>query len=80
MKVDTPQILRLDGEDYDLSQASEEAKTIVAWLQHLDRQFEEKSNLMALLTKAKNAYIADLKTEIIKNNTGVDLASLFDEE
>lgn len=77
---DAPQILRLDGEDYDLSRASEEAKAIVARLQHLDRLFEEKTNLMALLTKAKNAYIADLKTEIIKDKTGVDLSSLFDEE
>ena len=77
---DAPPILRLDGEDYDLSKASDEAKALVARLQHLDRLFEEKSNLMALLTKAKNAYIADLKTEIIKNKTGVDLSSLFDEE
>lgn len=78
--ADQPQILRLDGEDFDLSKASEEAKALVARLQHLDRLFEEKSNMMALLTKAKNAYIADLKTEIIKNKTGVDLSSLFDEE
>ena len=49
-------------------------------LQHLDRVFEEKSTLMALLTKAKNAYMADLKAEIIKNKTGVDLSSLFDAE
>ena len=78
--ADAAQTLRLDGEDYDLGKASDEAKAIVARLQHLDRLFEEKSNLMALLTKAKNAYIADLKTEIIKNKTGVDLSSLFDEE
>ena len=77
---DTPQILRLDGEDYDLSAASAEAKALVARLQHLDRLFEEKTNLMALLTKAKNAYIADLNTEIIKEKTGVDLSTLFDEE
>lgn len=78
--ADAPQILRLDGEEYDLSKASDEAKTLVVRLHHLDRMFEEKSNLMALLTKAKNAYIADLKTEIIKNKTGVDLSTLFDEE
>ena len=78
--TDTSQILRLDGEDYDLSKASDEAKALVARLQHLDRLFEEKSNLMALLTKAKNAYIADLKAEIIKNKTGIDFSTLFDEE
>lgn len=78
--ADQPQILRLDGEDFDLSKASDEAKAFVARLQHLDRQFEEKSNLLALLTKAKNAYIADLKSEIIKEKTGVDFSTLFDEE
>ncbi len=75
-----PQILRLDGTDYDLSTASETAKVLLARLQNLDRLFEEKNNLMALLTKAKNAYIAELKTEIIKNKTGVDLSTLFDQE
>lgn len=78
--TDTPRILRLDGEDYDLSKASDEAKALVARLQHLDRLFEEKTNLIALLTRAKNAYIADLKAEIIKEKTGVDLSTLFDEE
>ena len=34
---------------------------------------------MALLTKARNAYIADLKTEIIEGRTGVDLGALFDD-
>ena len=46
---DGPQILRLDGEDYGLSKASDEAKALVALLQHIDRVVEEKSNLMALL-------------------------------
>lgn len=72
--------LRFDGVDYDLSQASDEAKALVVKVKNVDQLLEEKTNLMALLTKAKNAYIAELKTEIIKNKTGVDLSSLFDEE
>jgi hypothetical protein len=78
--ADQPKILRLDGEDYDLSKASDEAKAFVAQLQHIERLFAEKSNLMALLTKAKNAYIADLKTEIRKEISGFDLSTLFAEE
>jgi Family of unknown function (DUF6447) len=74
------QTLRLDGRDYDLTTASEAAKALVMQLQSLDRLFEEKNNLMALLNKARNAYIAELKTEIIKNKTGVDLSTLFDQE
>jgi hypothetical protein len=30
--------------------------------------------------KAKNAYIADLKTEIVKGRTGVDLGALFSDD
>jgi len=77
---DTPRILRLDGMDYDLSVASNEALTLVARLQQIERQVEEKTNLMAVLTKAKNAYISDLKAEVIKKKTGVDLSTLFDAE
>lgn len=73
-------ILRLDGVDYDLTHVSDQAKDLIQRLKQLDRLFEEKSNMLALLTKAKNAYIADLKSEIIKNKTGVDLSTLFDEE
>jgi hypothetical protein len=75
-----PQVLRLDGEDYDLSNASDKAQEAVARLQFLEVQTQEKANILAVLTKAKNAYIADLKAEIVKNKSGVDLSTLFDEE
>lgn len=78
--ADALKIRRLDGAECDLSKASEEARALVARLQHLDRLFDEKSNLMALLTKAKNANVADLKGGIIKNKTGVNLSTLFDAE
>lgn len=74
------QTLRLDGTDYDLTTASDAAKALVMRLQSVDRLSEEKNNLLALLNKARNAYIAELKTEIIKNKTGVDLSTLFDQE
>lgn len=72
--------LRMDGNDYDLSEASKEAKALIVKVKDLDRLMEEKRSMMALLTKARNAYVADLRTEIIKNKTGVDLSSLFHEE
>ena len=74
------QTLRIDGEEFDLAQASDEANVLVARLKYLDILAEEKMNMLALLTKAKNAYISDIKAEIIKHKSGVDLSSLFDEE
>lgn len=72
--------LRLDGQTYDLDKASEECRTLAIKLQQLEQVLAEKNNMIALLHRARNAYIADLKAEIIKNKTGVDLSSLFHEE
>jgi hypothetical protein len=43
-------------------------------------QVQALSNQQALLTKAKNAYIADLKSEIVQGRTGVDLGALFSDD
>lgn len=78
--TEKPQILRIGDADYDISQLSEDAHILVSRLQYVEQMLSERNNLLALLHKAKNAYIADLKTEIIKDKTGVDMSSLFDEE
>ena len=71
--------LRLGDKDYDVSVLSEEGRRTLALYQHATKQLQEAENRMALLTKARNAYIADLKTEIIEGRTGVDLGALFDD-
>ena len=70
--------LRLGDKDYDVSVLSEEGRRTLALYQHATTQLQEAENRMALLTKARNAYIADLKNEIIEGRTGVDLGALFD--
>lgn len=69
--------LRLDGKDYDISVLSAEGRQHLAAYQHATAQMQEATNMIALLSKAKNAYISDLKAEIIQGRTGVDLSSLF---
>lgn len=71
---------RIDGVEYETDALSQEGRNLVARLTLTRLTLQELSNQLALLTKAKNAYIADLRTEIIKNKTGVDLSTLFDEE
>lgn len=70
----------IDGITYDLSQASDQCLRIIEELKSLDEIVSEKNNLVALLHRARNGYIADLKAEVIKEKTGVDLSTLFDEE
>lgn len=69
----------LDGSAYSPDDLTECGRLILANLIFTQSQIATRENMVALLTKAKNAYIADLKAEIIKNKTGVDLSSLFDE-
>jgi predicted nucleic acid-binding Zn-ribbon protein len=74
------QILRIDGIDINLSEASAEISESVARLKQIAKVLEEQNNMLAVLTKAKNAYISDLKAEITKQKTGLDFASFFDSE
>lgn len=71
---------RIDGVEYDASGLSEEGLALVERLTFAQLTLQELSNRQALLTKARNAYIADLKIEIVKGRTGVDLGSLFAED
>ena len=72
------QKINVDGVEYDFESLSPEAKAILEKLQHTDTQIQDNKNLSALLTRAKNSYIHELKREMIEGKSGVDIASLFD--
>ena len=40
----------------------------------------EMKNHLALLMKAKNAYISDIKLDIVEKRSGVNLGLLFEDE
>lgn len=65
--------INLDGIEYDSDQFSENSKNLLAELQKLENCIQEKNNLVAIFTKAKRAYIADLKQEMISSKAGLDL-------
>jgi hypothetical protein len=69
--------VRIDGEDYDLSSLTEEAKAQLDSIKFADAQIAELKNMQALLTRAKKSYIDGLEREIIKARTGVDFSSLL---
>ena len=74
------QRFQIDGVEYDTEGLSQEGRDLVARLTFVRLTLQELSNQQALLTKAKNAYIADLKSEIIQGRTGVDLGALFSDD
>ena len=71
--------LRLDGKDYDVSQLSEAGRRTLVLFQHTTKRLEDMENTVALLTKARNAYLVELRAEIIQGRTGVELGALFDD-
>ena len=71
------QKINIDGIEHGLDTLSDDAKktggkALKYWC------FHEMKNLLAIFTRAKQSYIAELKREIIKGKSGVDIASLFD--
>lgn len=74
------QRFRIDGDEYDLSSLPPEGKVPAESMNFAQMRLQEMMNQQALLTKAKNAYIADLKLEIVQGRTGVDLGALFSDD
>ena len=71
---------RIDGVEYDADVLSTQGKALVERLTFAQLQVQVLSNQQALLNKAKNAYIADLKGEIVQGRTGIDLSDLFSDD
>ena len=74
------QRFRIDGVEYKTEGLSQEGRDLVERLTFTRLALQEMSNEMALLSKAKNAYIADMKTEIVEGRTGLDLGALFSDD
>ena len=55
---------------YSIDRLDDEGKAHLASSQFVDGKIKETSNLIAALTVSKNAYIQELKSEIIKSKTG----------
>ena len=65
--------IKLNDVEYESDNLSENSKKLLAELQKLEKSIQEKNNLVAIFTKAKRAYIADLKQEMISSKAGLDL-------
>ncbi|WP_438992343.1 hypothetical protein [Lentibacter sp.] len=72
------QRINLDGVEYETSSLTDNGKSILVSLQEASARLQELQNLQAIFTRAKRSYIDELKREIIKGKSGVDIAALFD--
>ena len=60
----------LDGKKYSADILSESGKQVLSGLEAIEIEIKEKTNLIAIFNKAKNAYVADLKSEIFSQKAG----------
>ena len=67
-------VFQLDGQKYSIETMSPTISKITTDLQAIENRIQENQNLIAVLTKAKRAYISELKTEMISAKAGLDFS------
>ena len=67
----------IDGTNYRVDDLSDVGRVQLERLLFVRRKLNLLKNKIALMSKAKNGYIDDLKSDIVEGRSGVDLGSLF---
>lgn len=66
--------IEIGGRKYKISDLTDVAKDLLENLAKLGDLSSEKSNMIAILTKAKKAYIENLKGEMLRSKSGFDFS------
>ena len=72
--------ISLDGEIYSIGSLNDKSTDIFRDLQFVLKKIEQLNAEVALLNRAKNAYIADLKSEVVESKSGIAFDTLFTDE
>ena len=67
--------IKLDDKEYDIANLSDRARELTDALQNVSARIQESKNMVAILTKAKRAYIEGLKSEMLSAKAGFDFGS-----
>ena len=65
------QKIKLGDNEYDAANLSDEGKVVLNLLQFSTQKLQELNNMQALLQRAKNSYLEEIKKEIISSKTGI---------
>lgn len=74
------EFFRLDGKNYQASDLSDEGRFQLERLLFVRGNINLLKNKIALMSKAKNSYIDDLKSDIVESRSGLDLGLLFSDD
>ena len=70
----------IDGNSYRVSDLSEDGRVQLEELLFVQRNLSLLKNKIAVMTKAKNSYISDLKSDMVEGRSGIDLGLLFSDD
>ena len=74
------ELFSIDGAYYRVGDLTDECRVQLENLLFVRVNLNLLKNKIALMTKAKNAYIGDLKSDIVEGRSGVDLGLLFSDD
>mgnify|MGYP000052797383 FL=1 len=82
MKValDMDESFSIDGNSYRVSDLSDDGRVQLEQLLFVQRNLSLLKNKIAVMTKAKNSYISDLKSDMVEGRSGIDLGLLFSDD
>lgn len=72
--------VRLGDVDYPIDQLSAAGHSALDNYVRINAHLTHLGNMQAVLTKARNAYIDDLKLEILQGRTGLDYSDMFSDD
>ena len=70
----------IDGNNYRVSDLSDDGRVQLEQLLFVQRNLSLLKNKIAVMTKAKNSYISDLKSDMVEGRSGIDLGLLFSDD
>ena len=71
--------IRLDGQELQENELTPSGKSIIKNLSYVEAHLTELRQQRVILMKAMNTHISELKLEIVRRKTGVDLRSILNE-
>lgn len=71
---------RFEDQDYSLDEVSAKAKQLFRKIDEIQSVIKELTAKEAIIKRAKNGYIEDLKHEIVYSKSGVDLGTLITDD
>ena len=66
--------IEFDGIEFQTSDLNDRARNLIENLAKLNSLSNEKARMIAILKKAKKAYISDLKNEMLSAKSGFDFS------